>query len=408
MKNRGPLFFLSVFFIACGCQHSFPDRTMWDGIVQLPDGITVPFRMNLDFSGEKPAGYFLVGDEKTRIPEISRNKDSLTLTFSEYSAEIRAAWNGSQLVGHYLRIRSDGTKSLHFTASPEMKSSNNSDPSLPSPQISGNYQVLFQAEDKVDATTAAKLWTKDGAVYGTFIAPDGDYGLLEGKSSGTRIQLSRFTGWQAIAIVLEQDAGTWSGTFYAASNAKPRPFVLQPRPDLNIPPPPSMRTAMKNPKAEFAFSGISLSGETVRDTDERFKGKALIVDIMGTWCHNCLDEAPALQRLQEQFGKDGLEIIGLSFEISDDPAQARKNLQLYKNRFGLTYTLLFCGSIDDENVKRQIHSQLNNFFAYPTAIFIDKNHQVQSIHSGFKGPGTGDEFQRQIREFEELARKLVQ
>jgi len=74
----------------------------------------------------------------------------------------------------------------------------------------------------------------------------------------------------------------------------------------------------------------------------------------------------------------------------------------------LTYTLLFCGSLDDENVKKQIHSQLNNFFAYPTTIFIDKNHQVQAIHSGFKGPGTGGEFQGQIREFEELARKLVQ
>ena len=381
---------------------------MWNGIVQLFDGITVPFRMNLDLSGQRPFGYFLVGDEKTKILEISQKGDSLTLSFSEYSAEIRAAWNGSQLVGHYLRIRSDGTKSLHFTASPEMKSSNLVVPPLPSPQISGNYQVLFQAEDKLDATTAAKLWTKDGAIYGTFIAPDGDYGLLEGKPSGTRIQLSRFTGWQAIAIVLEQDAGMWSGTFYAASNSKPRPFILQSRSDVNIPPPASMRTAMKNPKAEFAFSGVSVSGEPVRDTDERFKGKAMIVDIMGTWCHNCLDEAPVLQQLQEQFGKDGLEVVGLSFEISGDPAQARKNLQLYKNRFGLTYTLLFCGSIDDENVKKQIHSQLNNFFAYPTAIFIDKNHRVQAIHSGFKGPGTGDEFQGQIREFEELARKLVQ
>ena len=409
MKNRGLLFlFLSVFLIGYGCQRSIPDRTMWDGIVELPDGITVPFRMSLELPGERPSGYFLLGDEKNPIPEISRNGDSLTLGFSEYSAEIRAVWNGSQLVGHYLRIRSDGTKSLHFTASPEMKSSNQGDPSPPSLQISGNYQVLFQAQDKVDATTAAKFWTKDGAIYGTFIAPDGDYGLLAGKPSGTRIQLSRFTGWQAIAIVLEQDAGMWSGTFYAASNAKPRPFILQSRADLNIPPPPSMRTGMKNPKAEFAFSGVSLSGETLRDSDERFKGKALIVDIMGTWCHNCLDESPVLQQLQEQFGKDGLEVVGLSFEISDDPALARKNLQLYKNRLGLTYTLLFSGSLDDENVKKQIHSQLNNFFAYPTTIFIDKNHQVQAIHSGFKGPGTGDEFKGQIREFEELARQLVQ
>jgi hypothetical protein len=58
-------------------------------------------------------------------------------------------------------------------------------------------------------------------------------------------------------------------------------------------------------------------------------------------------------------------------------------------------------------VKKRIHSQLDNFFAYPTTIFIDKNHKVRSIHSGFKGPGAGDEFKHQIQEFEELAGGLV-
>src|SRR5262249_15650891 len=158
----------------------------------------------------------------------------------------------------------------------------------------------------------------NGNVYGTFIAPDGDYGLLEGKPLPKGIQFSRFTGWQAIAIVLEPHAGTWAGTFYAASNPTPQPLILKPRADLGIETPASMRTKMKNPNAEFAFSGVTLSGETVRYTDDRFKGKALIVDIMGTWCHNCLDESPVLQRLQDEFGKDGLEIVGLSFEISGD------------------------------------------------------------------------------------------
>src|SRR5262249_50445604 len=222
----------------------------------------------------------------------------------------------------------------------------------------GNYQVVFQGEKQADNATVAKIWSKDGVVYGKFIAPDGDYGLLEGKPSAKGGQLSRFTGWQAIALVLEPQAGTWAGTYYAASNSKPVPFLLQPRADLDVETPVAMRTAMKDPEAEFAFSGVSLSGETVRNTDERFKGKALIVDIMGTWCHNCLDEAPVFQRLQQRFGKDGLEIVGLSFEISDDPAAAKKNLQLFKDRFGLQYTLLFCGSIDDANVKKQIHSQL--------------------------------------------------
>jgi thiol-disulfide isomerase/thioredoxin len=311
-------------------------------------------------------------------------------------------------VGNYVRIRSDGTKSFKFTATPE--GLNSPAPAAGSPEVpppAGNYQVLFQGEDKVDDSTVAKLWSKDGVTYGTFIAPDGDYGLLVGKPSGKGLQLSRFTGWQAIAMVIEPQGDTWTGTFYAAHSAKPRRFILHERADLNVTPPAAKPTAMKAGKTEFVFSGLSLSGETVRNTDDRFKGKALIVDIMGTWCHNCLDEAPVLQKLQEQFGKDGLEIVGLSYEISDDPAVAKKNLQLYKDRFGLTYTLLFCGSLDDENVKKQLHSQLDNFFAYPTAIFIDKNHKVRSIHSGFKGPGTGEEFQAQIREFQELAGGLV-
>src|SRR5207249_11993900 len=133
-----------------------------------------------------------------------------------------------------------------------------------------------------------------------------------------RVQLSRFTGWQATTLVLEPNGGSWSGKFYAASNSKPVVLVLQPKSDLAVDLPAAKRTGMKNPNAEFSFSGMSLNGETVRNTDERFKDKALIVDIMGTWCHNCLDESPVLQQLQQQFGKDGLEIVGLSFEISDD------------------------------------------------------------------------------------------
>ena len=388
---------------ACRSGSSFPEKTAWSGRVELGDGVIVPLQMNLDFLGPKPSGYFFIGDEKAPIPEITRDNQSVVLGFSEYSTEIRASWDDEELVGNYLRIRADGTKSFKFAASPVTEFAN--DPAGEAPV--GNYQVYFQGEDKIDDTTVAKLWVANNTLYGTLIAPDGDYGLLTGRRLGNGFQLSRFTGWQAITLVIEPESGTWSGKFYAASNAKPKPFILQPRADLKVPLPATMRTVMKNPKAEFAFSGVSLSGETVRNTDDRFKGKALVIDIMGTWCHNCLDEAPLLQRLQQQFGKDGLEVIGLSFEISDDPALAKKNLQLYKDRFGLTYSLLFCGSLDDANVNKQVKSQLDNFFAYPTAIFTDNNHKVQSIHSGFKGPGTGDEYRSQIREFQDLGAKLV-
>ncbi len=399
---------LFLIFASCQRQRPIPVQSAWNGTVELGQGIVLPFRMTLDLSAAKPAGYFLVGDEKAPIPEISASGDSLVFGFSEYGAEMRGTWNGRQWIGDYLRHRAGGTKSFAFSASPEDSASNgvaghSSGAAFPT----GNFQVLFQGGDRVDNTTAAKMWTKDGRLYGTFIAPDGDYGLLAGKQVASGIQLSRFTGWQAIVITLELGGETWSGSFHAASNDKPRPFILQPRADLNVATRPEMRTAMKNPNAEFVFSGMSISGETVRHTDDRFKGKALIVDVMGTWCHNCLDEAPVLQQLQDQYGNDGLEIVGLSFEISDDPDLAKKNLRLYRDRFGLTTTLLFCGSLDDANVDKQLRSQLDNFFAYPTTLFIDRKRKVQAIHSGFKGPGTGDEFQGQVREFDEITKRIV-
>lgn len=373
-----------------------PEKSFWSGTVELAPGVNLPLQMNLDFSAAGPGGYFLNGEERTAIPEIERSGNNVALKFSEYGAEIRAAWDGSELSGTYQRIRSAGTKSFRFSASPENEPERaRVDSAVPA----GNYQV--------SETTVAKLWTKEGAVYGTFIATDGDLGLLTGRLAGRGIQLNRFTGWQAISIVLGPAwDGTLRGKYYAASNDKPQNLVLRPRADLNIELPARQQTAMKDSTSEFAFSGVSLDGETVHNTDDRFKGKALIVDIMGTWCHNCLDEAPLLEQLQREHGKDGLEIVGLAFEISEDPALAKKNLQLFKDRFGLTYTLLFCGSLDDENIRKQIHSQVDHFFAYPTTFFMDKKHRMQFIHSGFNGPGTAEGFQAQIKEFHNAVRRL--
>jgi thiol-disulfide isomerase/thioredoxin len=387
-----------VLALCAGCLHEqpFPEKSFWSGVVELAPGVPLPFQMNLDLSAAKPAGYFLVAEEKTPIPEIQRDGNNLTLKFSEYGAEMRGSWDGSEWSGDYLRIRSTGIKSFRFSASPE--SGPNATVRVTSAP-EGNYQV--------DETTVARLWRKDGAVYGTFIATDGDYGVLEGRLAGRGVQLNRFTGWQAISIILGTSGnGVLRGKYYAAANDKPQDLTLQPRADLNIEAPATQQTAMRDPSAPFVFSGVSLTGDTIRNTDDRFKGKALIVDIMGTWCHNCLDEAPLLENLQREYGKDGLEVVGLAFEISDDPVLAKKNLQLFKDRFGLTYTLLFCGSLDDDNVKKQIHAQMDHFFAYPTTIFMDIHHRVQFIHSGFKGPGTDTEFQGQVAEFQDQVKKL--
>jgi thiol-disulfide isomerase/thioredoxin len=205
---------------------------------------------------------------------------------------------------------------------------------------------------------------------------------------------------------LTQDGDTWKGTMYVRDDS-PSSIALTPRPTLPLTIAGSRIATVKDGRRSFLFSGVTATGDTLSATSAQFKGKALIVDIMGTWCHNCMDESPVLQQVYAEFKDKGLEVVGLSFEINDNVAQARKNLSLYQQRYGITFPLLFCGSTDEKYVGPQLQSQLKNFYAYPTALFIDKAGRVRGIHIGFRGPGTGEEFQAEVSQIYDEVRQIT-
>jgi thiol-disulfide isomerase/thioredoxin len=49
-------------------------------------------------------------------------------------------------------------------------------------------------------------------------------------------------------------------------------------------------TSVKDPSQPLRFSALDLHGKTVTESDPRFKGKVVLVNIMGSWCPNCHDE----------------------------------------------------------------------------------------------------------------------
>ena len=145
----------------------------------------------------------------------------------------------------------------------------------------------------------------------------------------------------------------------------------------------------------------------MNDQDTLFRKKAILVDIMGTWCHNCMDAAPLLQKLSSEFSDQGLQVIALSFELSEDPLKARRNLLLYEERYGITFPVLFCGSTAAANIDAKVKSQINNFPGYPTTLFVGRNGVVRMIHGGFNGPATGDLYQTQINKYYDLVKSLL-
>ena len=127
--------------------------------------------------------------------------------------------------------------------------------------------------------------------------------------------------------------------------------------------------------------------------------------ITGSWCPNCYDEAPVLQEFYERYRDRGLEVVALSFEYTGDAARDAKQVGIFAKRLGVTYPVLYAGAVEEAEKKL---SQLVNFGAYPTTIYIGRDGLVKHIHAGFEGKATGERFARLKTEMETMIEDLLQ
>jgi thiol-disulfide isomerase/thioredoxin len=388
-----PSLLLIILIFLIGCTSPKPEQGFWYGAITLSEDQKIQVQLYLDLRQATPDGYFLVGSEKHPIPELSLRGDSLIFTFSEYGAAMKGTISGKRFAGFYYRYRSD-TIALPFELAQEPPTPLSSTDTIHHLSLNGKFIAFQLQEDTIDSSSIASFWTHGDSVFGTFLSPGGDYGLHIGKLKGERLRLTRFSGWQASLIELRLVQGKWSGKYYSFKSM-PVSFTLEPRanPMFNID--PKLLTRMKSPKARFIFSGITPDGRTVTNDDPRFKQKALIIDIMGTWCHNCGDAAPVLESLNREFRLQGVEVVSLAFERRDDEELGKKNLALFGRRHQTTSTILYCGSLSKENIERRLKTQLENFSSFPTMLFIDRQGKIRYIHTGFNGPGTGIDYQRE-------------
>jgi hypothetical protein len=75
-----------------------------------------------------------------------------------------------------------------------------------------------------------------------------------------------------------------------------------------------------------------------------------------------------------------------------------------RSRLGITYPMLVCSNRDKI---QSVLPGLDNFKAFPTSIYLDRNHRVRKIYSGFSGKATGVEFERFKDDFSLFLDKLI-
>lgn len=133
-----------------------------------------------------------------------------------------------------------------------------------------------------------------------------------------------------------------------------------------------------------AFELESVSGETVKMAD--LKGKVVMLDFWAVWCGPCRKSMPFFQELQDKYGKDGLEVIGLHV---DDRMPSPAEVGEYLAELDVSYTNLI-STVDNDNAFI--------IFAMPTTYIVDREGVIVKRHIGFNPDTAPEELEDEVRD----------
>ena len=342
-------------------------------------------------------------DEVIDVDEITYRNDSVFINFPVYEGYLAARIEGDVLIGNY--IKESLERVVPFTAkkSSERFTIENS----AAQNVTGNWETVFSPESIENRYIAKGTFKQIGSkVTGTFRTTTGDYRYLEGVIDGDQMKLSTFDGAHAFLFTATVTDSTMQGQFYSGNHWK-EPFVSKRNEVYELPSANSL-TYLNEGYDKIEFSFPDANGNLVSLEDARFKDKVVLVQIMGTWCPNCLDESKLYSEFyKNNKGKD-LEIVALAFEYAKTEEKAFNNIKRLKKRTGIEYPILLAQVGTSSKLKaNEKLPMLNHVLSYPTTIFIDKKGNVRKIHTGFNGPATGSKYIEFIDEFESFVAALL-
>lgn len=380
----------------------------WRGAL-LTDGGELPFLFEMHRLPDSSFSFVLHdGDQMVESDEFEIVGDSFIVRFPVFESTLIGAIStmGDSLTGTLIRVKYDVESQLPFVAVQGGKYKFAAHSGRLPVSLDGKWETAFY-KDNGDSAMAIGLFRQQGSdISGSFATNFGDYRFLSGIVDGDSLFLSGFDGSGAYLFKGAYDKinEVLTGDMYAGQS-KIRSFKAKRNPDFTLPDPNAL-TQLKNPKAGIQFSFPNTEGETISLNDPTYQGKVVVVQLLGSWCPNCLDETPFLADFHRKYRDQGFEVIGLGFERTAIEEKAINNLQRLKKRFKVDYELLHAGTPDSTGVATALPN-LAKLAAFPTTLIIDKKGQLRRIHTGFNGPATGEPYTEYVQEFTHFIESLL-
>ncbi|CAL2103205.1 Redoxin [Tenacibaculum sp. 190130A14a] len=403
MRIYSFLFLIAFTFFSC---NNTPNQTLlkegsYRAVLHVQDHQELPFTFKVV---NKEQLEIYNADEIIKINEVSYKNDSVYIQTPVFEGYIAAKiQDNNSLTGSFVKPTLNRVVpfSAEFNNTTRFPSKLN-----PIAIIKGNWETVFSPNNSEDQYIAKGIFEQNGAnVTGTFRTTTGDYRYLEGIIDGDSLKLSTFDGAHAFLFTAQITDSTMNGNFYSGNHWK-EPFTAKLNNSYELPNENTL-TKLNDGYDTFNFSFPDKTGKQISYTDDNFKNKVVIAQIMGSWCPNCLDESRYYVEYLKKNPNPNVQFIALAFELDKTQDKAFQKLQRLKKQIGITYPVLLAqygGSNKKEAAKKL--PMLNHILSYPTTVFIDKKGKVRKIHTGFNGPATGQKYIDFKKEFEDFVKQL--
>ena len=388
-------------------QANITDKIVGEWVFKLLlDDASIPFNAVLSVEKENLVMYVNNGDESIKVEDIILKRDSIFIQMPFFNSRFFGKLKSDSLIeGFWVDDSRPDNYRIPFKGFYGLNSRFDFDKNNALADYNGSWKIVFDPNSD-DSCNAIGIFHQEGnQIEGTVLTETGDHRFLQGNVSGNIINLSCFDGAHAFLYSGVKDENEnihgilWSGKHFTTTwiGEKNNTFKLRH---------PDSLTYLKNESNIMELEFQDFDNHRVSFSDDQFKNKVLIIQIMGTWCPNCLDESVVFNDFYSAYNDQGLEIVAITYERGNDMDVIAKTINRYKKQVGLKYPFLYGGTSSKALATEQFN-MLSDIIAFPTSIIVDRNGKVRKIHTGFYGPGTGEHYLDFIKDISSFIETLL-
>ncbi len=381
-------------------------KQMWTGKLKLNDSIQLVFNFEMHNNAAGTPLTIYNADERIAVTDIVETSDSLNFKMPLYDSEFKCKKKKDELSGVWINHARKSNNVLTFIAYKSIILF----PPTDHPSFNGKWEVTFNPGTKNEYKGIGlfeHLNNNSKQLAGTVLTETGDFRYLSGVSpNDSTLYLASFDGTHALVFKAKQKSDKHlEGYLYAGTHGYEKWTAV--RNDAFELRNPDSLTYLKSGFDQLQFSFPNLSGKKVSLADAKYKNKVVIVQLMGSWCPNCIDETKFLSEFYKKNKSKGLEVIALAYERGDDTAKAIANIVRLQKKFDFNYEVLIASTSSDRNEAVKTLPMLNHIMSFPTTIFVDKKGRVRKIYTGFNGPATGKYYEKYVDDTNNFISKLL-